>query len=183
MYSPKHGVALAIIAKSGSQSFCNASPSWYISNEQALLYPLRVLFIRYYLERLYSNYSFFKGLAISGSKYNNNLVTFTDTYESFVDYVLLNEHNDEHFLPQVESVRYRGQLTANLILRFEDVNEWWPNFFTGKLERLNSAPRLSEIDPNYRRSEIDAYYANDANAWNSARKFQRGRDEGLWPLL
>ena len=179
MYTIHKGSALAVISKSGSQSITMAANGWYVSNEQALLYPRRIFFIREPFERLKSGYSFFKLLKLEGSKYNNRVPDFVESWNAFIDYVLDTDHQDEHFLPQTYSLFFSGALTANVILRFEDINEWWPLFFTSKLERLNSAHRVSEINTDYRKREIDEYYALDSATYATAERYIQGGK--IWP--
>ena len=181
-YEHTEGIALAVIAKAGTLSFTNAANGWYLTNEQAQYYPRKVWFIREPFDRLKSAYSFFKKLAIDNSKYHNKLVEFTNSWEAFIDFVLDTDHKDEHFLPQTSTLMYNGQLSPDTILRFEDVQKWWPKYFVPKLERLNMAPRL-EVDPNYRRAEIDTYYAEDLKIWKTTTTYDSERDAGKWPSL
>ena len=47
MYTQINGIALALIAKAGIQSFTEASgDQWYMSNKQAIEFPTRIFFIR-----------------------------------------------------------------------------------------------------------------------------------------
>ena len=118
MYTEINGVALAIIAKAGTQSFTEASGAgWYLTNEQALEYPTRVFFIRNPFERLESCYSFFCGIRDEGASQSVIPVDQLESWEIFIDYILVN--SDEHWNPQNTTLLYNGELTPTDILKFE----------------------------------------------------------------
>ena len=178
MYTEINGVALAIIAKAGTQSFSEASGAkWYINNEQALLYPTRVFFIRNPFERLESCYSFFCQLITEGVGQKIIPVDHLKTWESFIDYILIN--SDEHWNPQTETLLYKGKLTPTHIFRFEDVSKWWPLYFSVRLPHENKS--LRKMIGNYREKDLRKFYQDDFVSWESSRKYDL-KEAGLWPL-
>lgn len=175
MYAALNGVALAIIAKAGTQSFTEAGADWYMNNLKALDYPTRVMFIREPFDRLESCYSFFKMLIQQGTKFNMLPEAALDSWEEFVDYILT--HEDEHWAPQTDSVLYKGELTPTHIMRFDELNKWWPEFFSAKLVHTNASERL-EVPP-YRVADLTEYYKNDIAEYNSAIRYEGVKE---WPL-
>ena len=128
MYTQINGIALALIAKAGIQSFTEASgDQWYMSNKQAIEFPTRIFFIRNPIDRLESCYSFLVGLKDEGTNQDIIPEEHLLTWELFVDYIL--ENSDEHWDPQTEQLKYKGTLTPTHIFRFEDVCDWWPICF------------------------------------------------------
>jgi len=176
MYTQIDGVALALIAKAGIQSFTEASgDQWYMSNEQAIEFPTRVFFIRKPIDRLESCYSFLIGLKDEGAKQDMIPEEHLLTWQLFVDYILAN--SDEHWDPQTEQLLYKGILTPTHILKFEDVSNWWPNFFDVPLPHVNASIRLAVED--YRLEEINNFYSVDNDVWINATQ---QKDGATWPL-
>ena len=187
MYADIEGVALAIVAKAGSQSFTESGNTWYMNNNEALVYPERIFFIRDPLQRLESCYSFFVGLARSGVPHSSIPVANLDSWELFVDYILDPKNEDEHWIPQTETVLYTGDALEDKvyvptkIMRFEDVTKWWPNFFSRRLPHNNQSERL--ITTVYRSKELQEKYANDYAIYDKLVAYDDLQDsERGWPL-
>ena len=182
MYAHINGMALAIVAKVGTQSFREAEAHWYVTNEEALIYPERIFFIREPFLRLVSAYSFFKGLERAGTRYEALPLSAITDWETFVDYILLNE--DEHWMPQTDTTLYTGDgvFVPTKIMRFEDVTKWWPLFSSKRLPHENqSVPQ--EVDIMYRRAEVDAFYSNDYAIYKDLSAYDdlAEKDRG-WPI-
>lgn len=182
MYAHINGVALAIVAKVGTQSFREAGAHWYMTNKEARIYPERIFFIREPFLRLVSAYSFFKGLERTGTRYEAVPLSAIADWPTFVDYILLN--NDEHWMPQTDTTLYTGdgEYVPTKIMRFEDVSKWWPLFSSKRLPHENqSVPQ--EVDIMYRRADVGAFYANDYDIYKHLVEFDNipEKDRG-WPL-
>ena len=179
MYAAIGGVALAIIAKAGTQSFKEAGAVWYINNQEALVYPQRIFFIRNPFERLESCYSFFVGLKNAGTRYDAIPDSALTSWEAFIDHILIN--SDEHWNPQINTLMYKGEPTPTKIMRFEDVTKWWPLFFSKRLPHNNQSDRL--VTTSYRGEEIQAFYAQDYDVWSLITPFDDIPEaERAWPL-
>jgi hypothetical protein len=178
MYTAINGVALAIVAKAGTQSFSEASGAkWYINNEHSLEFPIRVFFIRNPFERLESCYSFFCQLSDENTTQIIIPIESLVSWEVFIDYILVND--DEHWEQQTETLLYKGELTPTHIFKFEDVSKWWPNFFSVRLPHENKSSR--KLVGNYREDDLKDYYKEDFIEWNSAREYKE-IEAGVWPL-
>lgn len=174
----KGNKALAVITKAGAQSMREVmSDGWYRTNEQALEYPIRIMFVRNPRARLKSAYSFFNGLKQQGTRYDKIDFSTVDRWETFVDMALDPSTDDEHWNTQKSSVLFNDQLVPNKIFRFEEINEIFPHFIPRAMPHLNQSERLPTND--YRRTDIDQFYNDDSNLWNSAiRKTDLGEQ---WP--
>lgn len=176
MYTQINGIALALIAKAGIQSFTEASgDQWYMSNEQAIEFPTRVFFIRNPIDRLKSCYSFLVGLKDEGAKQDMIPEEHLLTWGLFVDYILKN--SDEHWDPQTEQLKYKGILTPTHTFRFEDISHWWPKCFDVTLPHANASNRLDIED--YMVNEINDFYSVDNDVWINAIQYKEGE---AWPL-
>lgn len=180
MYTEINGVALAIIAKAGTQSFTEAANAqWYINNEQALDLKVRIFFIRNPFDRLESCYSFFCQLQSEGSTQDIIPVECLATWEVFIDYILLN--SDVHWNQQTGSLLFNGKLTPTHIFKFEDVDKWWPVYFNTRLPHNNKAAR--KVVGGYKEKELRSFYATDLKVWDSAKAYNNdGKEDGRWPL-
>jgi len=176
------GIALALIAKVGTQSFkevIDVDTGWYLIPEEALEYPIRVFFIREPMARLRSAYSFFIKLRNGGERYDSLPYSVLNSWPEFVDHVLTN--SDEHWNPQVPQVTYKGEFTPNKVFRFEDVKKWWPNFTSIRLPHANASIPQEVID--YRSVELKEFYAEDIKMWNSIVPYDDLPAESItWPL-
>jgi hypothetical protein len=111
--------------------------------------------MRHPLKRLHSCYSFFYGLRQRGEFGRSFPPENLDSYELFVDYILLN--NDPHWQPQV--------LVAPLVTewkRFEDLDKHWP---WGKLAKRNSS--VPQGTSAYKDVHLRDYYKDDLRIWRS----------------
>lgn len=172
MYTTINGVAIAIIAKAGTQSITEAVGGWYINNQQALIYPQRVMFIREPFDRLESCYSFFCDLRDTNQEQHIIPVGKLESWESFVDYILVNK--DEHWTPQADSVMFKGEFTPTHIFKFEDINNIWPKFTSRRLPHLNKATR--KATSNYREQDLLEYYKDDIVTYNNAKSRKKGEE-------
>ncbi len=176
MYTKIGDTAIKLIAKVGTQSFSDVSENWYGSNEQALLFPTRVMFVREPMERLKSCYQFFVGLRDAGTTYSGFSFDILDTWQTFIDYILLG-NVDEHWQTQSEQATSDGELTPTEYLKFDDLGSWFPVFFNIRLPHINSSEPLV-VDDTYRSDELGIYYADDYDLYNTAKSY--GGEQ--WPL-
>lgn len=182
------GVALAIVAKVGSQSFTESGTTWYVSDSEVLVYPERIFFIRDPFQRLESAYSFFVGLDRAGAPHPAVPESALVSWNEFVNFILdPRNDDDEHWIPQTDTVLYTGNDPINgsyiptKIMRFEDVTDWWPNFFSRRLPHINKSTRL--ITTSHKGAEIELKYAKDFEVYNKLTKYDdiAEVDRG-WPL-
>jgi len=166
---------IALICKSGRTSLRKCSNGWDISNELSLEYPNRVFFIRNPIKRLRSCYSFIKTLKIKSINCSDFDFEATLTWQEFVDHVLAGNKNP-HWNNQVESLYFNGELTPNIILRFEELHDWWPKYTPCELRHLNSS--IPQETPDYRNKELGIYYAPDFDQWNKATLYSE--DAKVW---
>lgn len=176
------GIALALIAKTGTQSFkevIDVDTGWYLVPSEALEYPVRVFFMRHPVDRLKSAFSFFIKLRNEGAQYDPVKNEVIETWPKFVDHILT--HSDEHWDPQIPQVTYKGEFTPNKVLRFEDVKKWWPNFSSIRLPHANASIPQETLE--YRVEELKALYAEDMQLWKSITPFDDLPEaDRKWPL-
>jgi hypothetical protein len=159
-----NGPAIARIPKNASQSIAMAMmPFQSITNEEALLRDLRVMFIRDPYERLASCYSFFSWLRTIGTQVIPPLGDWTD-YPSFIDWAL--DSPDAHVAPQYDQViTADGTFVPNRIHLLKDIKDQWDQYYPGLIPDMNDFPvrhKCSKLAvTNYRRQDIAVRYAKD----------------------
>ena len=79
-------------------------------------------------------------------------------YRRFVDFILTG-NRDAHWGSQVALSSHEGTLVANVVHKFEDINEHWQTYVASPLPHLNSWPAVAH-DP-YKLPELRTFYADD----------------------
>lgn len=167
-------VAVALIAKSGNTSIKDASKyNWYVKDSDADQYPIRLAFVREPFQRLYSAYSFFNGLHWAGEKYDNGgvLKAAARSYYHFINYVL--ENSDEHWRNQGD-ILLSGKVKPTHIIKFDCINDIWPNLFFEGIQKSNSSVRLPVCEK-YRAEELRQFYKQDIDLYNSALDYETAK--------
>ena len=85
-------------------------------------------------------------------------------YRRFVDFIL-SGNKDNHWQPQTLLSSYQGELVANTIHKFEDINIHWQSYVSSPIPIINSWPTVDHI--NYRLKDLRAYYADDIALWST----------------
>lgn len=167
-------VAVALIAKSGNTSIKSAAAQgWYVKAEEAEQYPIRLAFIREPFDRLYSAYSFFSGLYWNGEKYDKHgtVESAARSYYHFINHAL--EHRDEHWKNQGE-ILLSGEVKPTHLIKFDYINDLWPNIFPSELRKCNSSVRLP-VCKEYRKAELQDFYKTDLELYNSALDYETAK--------
>lgn len=161
-----NAVAVALICKGANTAIQEASEGWYISNEQALEWPLRIAFIREPFDRFCSAYSFFSQCYWNNTGYKKEVCeAAAKNYYEFVNFAL--ENSDDHWSEQGKSLFFNGKYTPTHTIKLDVINNIWPNFSTKELKNINSSVRLP-VCPEYRRKELNAMFGNDIKLYNEA---------------
>lgn len=160
-------VAVALLCKSGSTAITEAGEGWYLNNQQALNWPLRLAFIREPFDRFCSAYSFFAGRywVANDYKLRGTEESAAKSYYHFVNFALENE--DDHWMEQGKSLLFNEEYTPTHTLKFEALEKVWPNFTNRVLSNINSSVRLP-VCPEYRRKELDEMFGSDIELYNAA---------------
>ena len=166
-------VAIALNQRAGTHAMRDAMGKHIeITNEQALAYPQRVLFLRNPIERLKSSYSHMRDLLERGAYYQGESVNparspeFAVTWYRFIDFILDNQ--DSHWSPQTESFYVNGEFAPNRVHRFESVTARWPDYQPNAIGGGHSFARPVDIDLIYRKTEVDALFASDTVLWDNS---------------
>ena len=162
--SAKHDLAVAQIPKCGIQTF----QEWLgkdfevVANDAPVLGDIsrRVAFIRHPLERLKSCYSFFYWMNDYGHTSKNKVNT--TSWREFVDQVLSDKPDNEHWLSQSEHI---GSV-PNIVHRFEDFSKHWETYRKGIMPWNNKSSRLPTFP--YRTAKLVAKYSDDFALWEDA---------------
>lgn len=122
-----------------------------------------VLFLRHPLARLRSSWRWWSGRR----HFPQPIYGDSPSWERFIDLVLkdLPSTRDPHWVPQMEFHTYRGQVVPTTIHRFENIAEHWADWCSVPLEQRNVSGGGTEEFPNYRRSDLELYYAADLALW------------------
>lgn len=129
-----------------------------------------ITFFRHPISRLVSAYRYFnytegwqQDMPLYDRRFNRKA-----SYEEFVDSVLSGDRN-RHWDSQSSQLMYLGGFVPTEVYRFEDINEIWPKVIGIPLDRINSS-KYVEVNEDYRRSELDNFYTEDLERWNSAKQ-------------
>lgn len=160
-------IAMSCLPKNGATSIRHCFSSKPIcENSEVLDISTRVAWIRNPLERLVSAYSFFYYLnEQNGNKEKVAQKEHTQSWEAFVDHFLSTP--DIHWNSQKEMLSLNGEYIPTVSHRFEDIMKLWGNYIPGLLPWYNACTKLPIND--YRRDEIDAYYAEDSALWHTLK--------------
>lgn len=82
-----------------------------------------------------------------------------EDYERFIDYILSDSPDNDHWRPQTAMSKDRGTFVPNIVYNFEQINEKWGDHFPGKLPQTNSWQNVPKQP--YRLGELQSYYADD----------------------
>ncbi len=160
--SKRHNLAVSIVPKCASQTI----KEW-LGPGQVKVKPddhrlkqvgRRVAFIRNPIVRLVSAYSFFYWMDDYGMRSRQSDVPIKG-WEPFVDYVLSDAEDDEHWKLQTDLI---GDV-ANIYHRLENLSEHFEKYRPGILPYNNRCSHRRTSD--YRRSEIIEKYAKDIVLW------------------
>jgi hypothetical protein len=158
--SPSGTLAVAQIPKAGLCSIgLWLSGFSLVSNDAAMDADRRIAFIRHPIERLRSCYSFFVGLAESGSPHHS--MAPLESWQTFVDHILSGASN-EHWDSQVALC---GGV-PNEWIKFESINDFATGIHPAPLPRLNVSIRRQTDD--YREDELVSRYLIDLRQWEAA---------------
>lgn len=166
-YSYNGGPAIAMIPKNGTHSIRRAlnHQGAEMTNEEALLLPIRVMVVRWPHDRLQSWYSHICAIRASGATIDPPIPMFTD-YAGFLDWAL--DSNDGHVIPQVDHVTTKdGVFVPNRFHFLKDINNHWAGYYgppgmfvdDDEFPRLNRSQHMSITE--YRRADIERRYAKD----------------------
>lgn len=123
----------------------------------------RILFIRNPWDRLVSNWRWCKQVDESEIPHDRKL--HVHTYEKFVDLILDEPERDGHWFPFTELVRSRNDIyIPTEHVRLERIGEYFPNIPTVNV----SDNSVQDFDLNYRKAELEVYYADDLASWTDA---------------
>jgi len=154
----KTEIAHSSTPKCGSVSLRQTlTPNYFLTNEQALKYDTRVMWIRDPMSRLWSAYHYCK------KTYPKHRVE----WQEFVDLVLSGEKmgTDSHWVPQHQFLTTDdGVFVPTHIHRFEDIADYWQLYSDRALLHMNKGVYTPEI-PLYRDEELAIYYAEDYEIW------------------
>lgn len=164
---PNNNIAMSCLPKNGATSMRNCFIEKKIyKNNEVLDISVRVAWIRNPMERLISAYSFFYYLnEQNGNKEKVAQKEHTESWESFVDHFLSTP--DIHWNSQKEILSLDGEYIPTISHRFEDIMKLWGNYLPGLLPWWNACTKLPTND--YRKGEIDNYYAQDLDLWLSLK--------------
>jgi hypothetical protein len=89
-------------------------------------------------------------------------------WEKFVDLVLKDrpETRDPHWNPQLDAHKFEGEVVPTVILPFEEIDLHWRDWCKKPLPEMNQTGGGKDAFPDYRREELEAYYAEDLAVWN-----------------
>lgn len=170
---PDLSTCVVMLKKAGSSSFYsaihNSKKGLNLTNEEAIPYSKRVMFIRNPLARHHSAFSFFWWLKADGhvtdvidmGVFKGDNVQ--EDYEAFVDYSLENENG--HWNSQIAEASFNGEFIPNRVHRFEDLQTYWEEYFTGLLPWSNAFSKV-QVDE-YRREDLIKFYTEDITLWEN----------------
>jgi len=167
--------AIASIEKCASQSIHLAvSPmkgAIILSNEEALEYETRVMFVRHPIERLISCYSHLSWLTHNDYQYDEIMpIGIMDgkgdlaEYRRFIDYILKN--NDPHWDSQYDLMLYNHSFVPNKVHKFDDIGSLWGLYAAGMLPHINAW--TDRQYNHYRLDELLFKYSKDLELWENA---------------
>ena len=150
---------MLMLLKCASRSMIASRPKKHRKGDRKM--PKEVhAFVRDPLERLRSVYQFFKkGPPIIGETER------TMPWEKFIDYVLAGKDNP-HWRPASVMIERLGHPNV-IVHRFEDLGTEYP---LGDLPQRNKSKKMDDLDMNYRKDELLAFYADDIKLREGAKK-------------
>lgn len=147
-------LVIASIQKNASTSMTKVFPE-LINAEKALTFEKRIMWIRNPLSRLLSAFT------------SKVVPELPDEWKDFIEYVL--KVDNVHWYPQVKLVTYDGIFVPNIVNRFEDIENTWPEYVDKKLPKINVSKDVEYYPLNHRREDIIVRYAEDFNCWAEAK--------------
>ncbi len=164
-------VAYSCVFRSAGTSFLTmikadskAGERWemYMPEQVSANCPTRILFVRDPWDRLVSNWRWCKQLDAAEIPEERKLNK--PTYEQFVDLILDEDERDGHWFPFTELVRARGDVyLPTEHVRLDRIGEYFPNIPTVNV----SDTTTHDFDLNYRKADLEAFYAEDIAIWNA----------------
>lgn len=144
------------IQRVGSTSLNAGFPNM-VQCEEAMTFERRLIFLRHPIARLVSAYSHLNDIEyISEEKV---------LWEDFVDFILI--HEDRHWAPQTPRYWHKGDYMPTHVERFEDLQDVWPKYTDKVYPHKNRSPLIAVCDTSYRGKDIDKYYEEDFELWNT----------------
>jgi len=162
VFDTEKNLAMSCLPKNGSQSLRSKFKSGVVANEEALNFSTRVVWLREPLDRLVSNYSFFKTINEMDCHRGRPNLQDTDSWESFIDFVLDGNENI-HWNPQVEQLTLDGNYLGTVTHKFEDITKLWGTYYRGRIPHMNGC--VHEPTTTYRLAEIEDKYKEDFDLW------------------
>lgn len=161
-------LAVAQLPRSANQSIRDwlGNPN-IVSNDEAMTYSRRVAFIRHPVERFESGFALMFWMNDYGTPHISRPPV--SDYMVYVDHILSNLPDDEHWLPQFEQIKNSEDVyVPTEFRRLDNLSEEFSLVRPGILPHHNNTSIPSGMINNYRRSELVTKYSEDMRLYQAA---------------